>query len=393
MKGFPPQAEQRVSLTNWQTAPYNRWAFQHVREIVPTARVSRGRTPVCDLPAAHRQCDDLPVRRVGGGVSPLASVVHDTYTDGMLVLRAGRVVFETYLNGMRADTSHLLMSVTKSFVSCLTGILVDRGLLDPEAPLTAYVPELGASGYADATVRHVLDMRSGIGFSEDYLNPRAEVRVLEEAVGWRPRHDPAVPTGMYDYLLTLGRSREHGGPFEYRSCETDVLGWVCERVSGTRMPELLSALLWSYLGVEQDADLAIDSSGAAMHDAGLNTTLRDLGRFGQMLLDEGRARDGRQIVPAWWVQDAFTGAEDSRHAFAISPTDTRMPGGMYRSQFWVPYPDRAVLLCLGIHGQMVYVNAERNVAGVKLSSWPAAQDAVLMFDTLAMFDILADHVA
>jgi CubicO group peptidase (beta-lactamase class C family) len=393
MQGFPPPPDQRVTLANWQTPPYNRWAFQHVREVVPTARVSRGPGPVSEVPADLLAGADLPVRRVDGRVTPLAAVVEDTYTDGILVLNGGRIALEQYLNGMRADSTHLLMSVTKSFVSCVTGVLTDRGMLDAEAPMSAYVPELETSGYAGATTRHVLDMRSGIAFSEDYLNPHAEVRVLEEAVGWRPRLLHHLPSGMYDYLLTLGKNGDHGGPFEYRSCETDVLGWVCERVSGARMPELVSDLLWSRLGVERDADFAVDSSGAAMHDAGLNTTLRDLGRFGQMLLDRGRAHDGEQVVPPWWVQDAFTGTPDSRDAFAVSPTDTRMPGGMYRSQFWVPYPDRAVLLCLGIHGQMVYVNPPARTVGVKLSSWPTPQDATLMFDTLAMFDALAAHLA
>jgi CubicO group peptidase (beta-lactamase class C family) len=393
MQGFPPPPDQRVTLANWQTPPYNRFAFQHTREVVPTARVSRGRGPVTDLERAHRPIAELPVQMADARLPSVADVVADTYTDGLLVLHGGRVVAEQYLNGMRDDTTHLLMSVTKSFVSCVAGILVDRGVLDLHVPMTVYVPELSTSGYAGASLRHVLDMRSGIAFSEDYLDLDAEVRILEEAIGWRPRGHPHLASGMYDYLLALGADREHGGPFSYRSCETDVLGWVCERATGVRMPELVSDLVWSRLGVEQDADFAIDSSGAAMHDAGLNTTLRDLGRFGQMLLEEGRAADGEQVVPTWWIRDAYTGDPDSRHAFAVSPTDTRMPGGMYRSQFWLPYPDRAVLLCLGIHGQMVYVNPAARTVGVKLSSWPTAQDATLIFDTLRMFDALAEHLA
>ena len=399
MQGFPPPLEQRVTLANWQTPPYNRWSFQHVREVVPTARVARGAS-VCEIPHArrhlhlypHRGLEHVQVSRLDGRTTTVADVVADTYTDGMLVLHGGRLEHEQYLNGMRPETTHLLMSVTKSFVGCVTGILAERGSLDLHVPMTTYVPELSASGYAGATLRHVLDMRSGIAFSEEYPNADAQVRVMEEAIGWRPRRHADTPMGMYDYLVSLGRNGEHGGPFNYRSCETDVLGWVCERVAGARMADLISEMLWAPLGVEHDADLTVDHSGAAMHDGGLNTTLRDLGRFGQMLLEEGRAPDGSQLVPAWWIQDAYVGDPDSRHAFAVSPTDTRMPGGMYRSQFWFPFADRAVLLCLGIHGQMVYVNPQARVVGVKLSSWPAAQDAVLMFDTLAMFEAIAAHL-
>jgi CubicO group peptidase (beta-lactamase class C family) len=164
---------------------------------------------------------------------------------------------------------------------------------------------------------------------------------------------------------------------------------VCEQAAGARMPELISDLLWSRLGVEHDADISIDSTGAAVHDGGLSTTMRDLARFGQMLLDEGRSMEGEQVVPAWWIRDTFVGDPDSRQAFAASLTDTRMPGGMYRNQCWLPYADRDVLLCLGIHGQMVYVDPAARLVGVKVSSWPVPQDPAMLAATLQAFDAIA----
>ncbi|MGH8892655.1 MAG: serine hydrolase domain-containing protein [Actinomycetes bacterium] len=389
MWGFPPPKEARVTLSNWQTPPFNQWGFQHVREIVPTARVPRGAGPVAEIGQRLVPLDDIVVNRPDGSDTTVGKVVADTFTDGFLVLQDGALVAESYPSGMRPDTTHLLMSVTKSFVGCVTGILADHGVLDLKAPLTTYVPELGRSGYDGATLRDVLDMRSGIAFSEDYLNPDAEVRVLEQVIAWRPRRHPELPSSMYEYLLTLGKTGEHGGVFSYRSCETDVLGWVCERAAGVRMPDLLAELLWARLGVEHHADITVDPAGAAMHDGGLNTTLRDLGRFGQMLLDRGVGPGGARIVPDWWIGDSYTGDVDSRRAFAESPTDTRLPGGMYRNQFWVPYADRDVLLCLGIHGQMVYIDPASRVVGVKLSSWPAAQDAAMFSDTLLAFGAVA----
>ena len=152
----------------------------------------------------------------------------------------------------------------------------------------------------------VLDMRSGINFSEEYLDPDAEVRLLEQVIGWAPRTQPGLPSSMYEYLSTLSAARAHGTAFDYRSCETDILGWVCERASGVRMPELLSSLIWSRIGAEQDMDAAVDPAGAVFHDGGLAATLRDLGRFGQMLLDGGSA-NGEQVVPAWWITDSYAG--------------------------------------------------------------------------------------
>jgi CubicO group peptidase (beta-lactamase class C family) len=380
-----------VTLGNWRTAQFLRWSFQHSRQVVPTARVSRGNGPVSDLPEATQPLTDLPVTTVAGPTT-VGAVLETTYTDGFLVLHDGAVVSELYPNGMADDALHAVLSVTKSLVGTVAGILVGQGLLDVDAPLTTYVPELAASGYAGATVRHVLDMRSGVTFSEDYLNPDAEIRRLEQCIGWSQSAGLNAPASLYDFLVTLRQGGPHGGPFSYRSCETDVLGWACERASGAAMTELLSRLLWSKLGTEHDADISVDKAGIVIHNGGLSASLRDLGRFGQLLLDEGVSLSGERVLDATWLRDAYVGAPQSRAAFAASPTDTRMPGGMYRNQFWVPYADSRVLLCLGIHGQMIYVNPRARTVGVKLSSWPVPQDAAMLTATLQAFDACATHL-
>ena len=226
------------------------------------------------------------------------------------MLADGEIRLETYPTGMPPDRTHMIQSVSKSMVSCVAAVLVGRGQLDVAQPLTTYVPEVADSGYAGATVRDILDMRSGIAFNEDYLDPAADVRIFEKAIGWAP-NDGEVPASLYDYLATLPASREHGGPFEYRSCETDMLGWVLERASGTRMPTLLSETLWARLGTEEDLDATVDRAGAVLHDGGFAVTLRDLGRFGQLVADDGRVGD-QQVVPAAWFEDIRTGGPDSR---------------------------------------------------------------------------------
>ncbi len=312
-----------------------------------------------------------------------------TATDGWIVVRHGKVVAEQYYGGMLPDTSHILMSVSKSLVGMVVGALVGAGSLDVDAQLTRYVPALAQSGYAGATVRHILDMRSGIKFSEDYLDPMAEVRLIEQAIGWAPRTVPDIPSNMYDFLLTLRQESAHGGPFLYRSCETDVLGWICESAAGVRMPELMSELLWSRIGAQNDAVIGVDAVGTGMFDGGINACLRDLVRFGSLFLTGGVSLTGQQVVPPAWIADTFAGGVDSREAFAASPGDNRMPGGMYRNQCWLPYPGDNVLVCLGIHGQMIYVNRAANLVAAKLSSWPLPQDATKLFPTIAAFDEVA----
>ena len=387
MIGFPPALDDRWSLANWQHAPHNRWAFQHLREVVPTARVGRGSTVAQPFPVASPLDEQQVVWRFDGSSGTVADVLADTFTDGFLVLHDGKLVTEHYPSGMSPDRTHVMMSVSKSVVGCVVGMLAGSGALDVTAAVDYYIPELALAGYRGATIQDVLDMRSGISFSEEYLKPDAEVRLLEQVIGWAPREQLVLPTSMYEYLATLQANRPHGTAFEYRSCETDILGWVCERASGIRMPELLSTLIWSRIGAEQDMDAAVDPAGAVFHDGGLAATLRDLGRFGQMLLDGG-AVGGEQVVPAGWIADSLAGGADSREKFAASGNATWLPGGAYRNQFWLPGNGREVLLCLGIHGQMIWIEPARRLVVVKLSSWPLPQDVAKLLDTIAAIDMI-----
>ncbi|MGD9619353.1 MAG: serine hydrolase domain-containing protein [Mycolicibacterium sp.] len=399
--GDPGRVPTGISLDSWQSAPHIHWAFQHIADFLPTAVISRGRGPVVELPSVPTRLTDLPLNAgvapapSGHGAAPttVGQVMATTATDGWIVTQHGKILAEEYYSGMVPNTSHLLMSVSKSLIGMVVGALHGESMLDVDHPVTAYVPALGKSGYAGATVRNALDMRSGIAFSEDYLDPGAEVRLLEQAIGWAPRTVPNLPTTMYDYLVTLQQKSVHGGPFEYRSCETDVLGWVCEAASGMRMPELMSQLLWSRIGAQRDAAIGVDSVGTGMFDGGINACLRDLVRFGSIYLNEGYSLTGAAVTPPAWIADTYAGGIDSRDAFAASPGDNRMPGGMYRNQVWFPYPSDNVLLCLGIHGQMIYVNKAARVVAAKLSSWPLPQNANFLFATIAAFDAISTYVS
>jgi CubicO group peptidase (beta-lactamase class C family) len=286
-------------------------------------------------------------------------------------------------------------------VGCVAAVLIDCGQLNADDEITRYVPELAASGYAGATVRHVLDMRSGVDFTEEYTNPQADIRRLDEWIGWRP-DDPGDsgdgPRGLYRFLTTLRAQAPHGGRFLYRSAESDVLGWVCERAAGQPMTRLVSELIWAPMGAENDAILLHDGLGVAVHDGGLCATARDVARFGQLLLDGGLVPDEaggvRRVVPPPWLRQGWAVDSDLRTAFTASPAGPAFPGGWYRNQFWFRPGDFGdVLLCLGIHGQMVHVSRRTRTVCVKFSSWPQAQNPVYLEDTLRAFDAVGGGLA
>jgi CubicO group peptidase (beta-lactamase class C family) len=365
---FPPQS--RVTLANWQDPPFNRWAFQHIRELIPTARIARGNGPAWPLPRAER--DVLGLRFTDSDRElTVAELLEETYTDGFLVLHQGQVVAEHYFNGLAPDVPHLLMSVSKSVTSAVAGVLAGRGELAVSARVEEIVPELGGTSFDGATVQDLLDMRAGTRFDESYDNPEADVRTYERVYLWRPDNGQPRPADALGYFATLANDGPHGGPFRYRSILTDVLAWVIERAAGARLHQLIASQLWQPMGAEFDAEITVDAHGNPMADGGICATLRDLARFGQLYLQRGRVGD-RVIVPGAWIDDTIRGAPDGAEAFVAGGRAPAPPGAHYRNCWWVWYPAVPFYQASGINGQNVYVHVPSQTVVAKLSTWPTA---------------------
>ena len=387
MAGVPPFAGQSlVTLANWQDPPFNRWAFQHVRELIPTARIARPAGPSWPLPRAERDIRGLRFRSSGRELS-VAEMLDETYTDGFLVLHQGRVVAEHYFNGMAPDVPHLLMSVSKSVTSAVAGVLAGRGGLAVSATVDEVIPELRGTSFEGATVQDLLDMRAGTRFDESYDNPEADVRTYERVYLWRPDNGDPRPPDALGYFGTLQNDGPHGGPFRYRSILTDVLAWVIERAAGTRLHHLIERELWQPMGAEFDAEITVDSRGNPMADGGICATLRDLGRFGQLYLQRGLAA-GRQVVPGAWIDDTIRGAPDGAQAFASGDASPGYPpGAHYRNCWWIREPGLPFFQASGINGQNVFVHVPSQTVVAKLSTWPTALSPAAAVTTDAVLAI------
>jgi CubicO group peptidase (beta-lactamase class C family) len=377
MAGVPPfPAGSLVTLGNWQDPPFNRWAFQHIRELIPTARISRGAGRPARLPRAERDITGLRFRSAGRELT-VGEMLADTDTDGFLVLHRGKVISEQYFNGMTPDTPHLLMSVSKSIVGAVAGVLAGQGLLDVSAPVEKIVPELTGTSFQGATVQHLLDMRTGTHFDESYANLESDVRTYERVYLWRPDAPDAGgmrPADALAYYRTLHNDGEHGGPFRYRSILTDVLGWVLEKAGGARLHDLIARLLWQPMRAEFDAEITVDAHGNAMADGGISATLRDLGRFG-LLFAAGGAETGRRrgVVPSAWIRDTIAGAGDGPPAFVAAGDAPGFPAGAhYRNFWWVREPAVPFFHASGINGQNLFVHVPSQTIVAKLSTWPSA---------------------
>ncbi len=384
MRGFPPKREAQVTLANWREAPLNRWSLHNVRQILPTQPIERGGTASA-LPREVQAIDRIGLRRADGRTTTVGGVLGETFTDGFVVLHRGRIVHETYGAGMRPEDQHILFSVTKSVTATLAGIYVEKGLLDPDARVVRYIPEAKGSAYGTATVRHVLDMTVGIAFVEDYTSTTGDFVRYREASGWNPVFDPRKLSDIRTFVTTLKPAGKHGHAFHYVSPNSDLLGWIIERATDTRFHELASRDLWGPMGAEFDAYMATDRVGTPRTAGGLCTSLRDLARFGQMMLERGQAQ-GRQVVPGAWIDDIRTNGDPKAWARGSKGF---LPGGRYRGKWYITGNEHDAFCGIGIHGQWLYVDPAASVVIAKFSSQPAAVDDAMDDLCLRAFDAVA----
>jgi CubicO group peptidase (beta-lactamase class C family) len=387
MQGSPPPPEWRAPRDAWDRPPWNRWSFQNVRQILPTAEVARGANPTA-WDSAPRVLTGLTFERHGGGRMSVADMLDD-YTDGFLVAHHGQIVHESYHNGMTRDTLHLSQSVSKSVVATTAGILIGQGHLSADQQVTSYLPELAATGWHGATLQQVLDMTTGVKFIEEYEDPNSDIGRTDVAGGWRPLPpgaDPSEwPATLWDQILGLTKyDAAHGARFKYRSVETDLLGIMIERVTGETLAKAVSRLLWSPMGAERPAEFTVDAAGTALADGGMSACLRDYARFGQTMLDDGMA-GGQQVIPRAWVEDVRHG----KHGRFDDQSREFMPDGRYRNMFWIEDKARPAHLCLGVFGQFIYVDPDAGLLVVKLSSWPDFIDDVLHSNTMRAIKAIA----
>ncbi len=386
-----------IDLDSWKWPEYFAFALTRMEEIFPSAGIPRGIGSVCEYISQDNDFRSLTIDAKkwtaadDEGWTTVGDVLANTFTDAWLVTRGGVAIAEEYAWPMKPARRHMLFSVSKSIVSIVVGALADAGLLRVDDLVTTHVPALGKSGYAGATIRDLLDMRSGVKFSEEYLEDGSEIRRLFEAVDFAPR-TPTSAHGIKDFLTGLTSEREHGSSFVYRSCETDVLAWVCENVVGRPFAVVASEFVWSRIGAAHAAQVCQDRWGGSIADGAISTTLRDLGRFGEMIARAGVNADGTRVVSEAWVDDIFAGGPDSAQVFAESASGQSYPGGMYRSQFWVPSASRDVVIGIGIHGQMLYIDRATQTVGVKLSSDPEPVSLAAQHGTLAMFEAITEAV-
>jgi CubicO group peptidase (beta-lactamase class C family) len=326
---------------------------------------------------------DLPREAEGGVLESLAQAgadvtayMADAEVTGLLAIRRGRIVLERYARGNDDSTVWASRSMAKSITSLMIGTAVrSKHIRSVDDPVVRYVPELAGTHYDGVTLRHCLQMTSGVPYSEDYTDLSSDVARLQACTVQGRKG------GFLAFLKDLGSRPDRkgnvpGSVFNYCSADSVLAGLVLERATGQIAPVHLERELWSRIGVEGDAYWNLEAEGGSAFTAsGFGATLRDYGRLGLFVLEGAKLPDGTSMLPEGWMQDSLIPSQASIDA-----------GSPYGFQWWLHEhkgvvstkvgagPARlrggsTVFYALGNAGQIILVNPAEETVVVKWAVW------------------------
>jgi CubicO group peptidase (beta-lactamase class C family) len=333
--------------------------FRQMATISPCRRINRSDRPRPLARAAEPMI--LPERfQAMGEWHDVAGFLRDVTTTGLMVVHGGRVVHEQYWEGNRADTQVAIFSCTKSFISTLIACaLRDGHIRSLDDPADRYAPELKGSGYEGVRIGDILQMSSGVRWNEDYGDPHSDVARFSAAFQEAGSFD--------DVCASLPRDMTPGTYNRYNSCDTHVLGMILTRATGVPLCEYLGAEIWQQLGMEDDGFILVDGRGTEAAGMGLQVTLRDMAKLGQLMLRKGLTPDGEQMLPAGWYEGCSTATKP--HLVPGKRASANYPWG-YGYQWWLP-DDSGVFSALGVYHQMIWVDPNHDVVIAKTTAYPA----------------------
>ncbi len=361
---WPPT--QRPTPSNRWQRPLSREMPYHSRHTLPSDRIRRA-DEYRPLPRAPKQLDLQQIQPLAKRPSVI-ELLNAGDTDALMVLRDGEIVYQYQgLHGKVWDT-HSLNSASKIVVACVVGALVGKGLIDVQQRLDAYAPELLQTGYAGVTVQQALDMRSGLKLDD----PMDEFY----AVGQHPAQGDREAMGVK--RLMLSRVRQPDATHDYGSIctDTDAVSLACEAVTNSSMTDLISSLVWRPIGARDSADMLLDPYCVPIYNGGLNATIGDTARLGQMLLDDGRVGD-TQVLPADFVRDCRTNTPELAAAYKSKFYGHDWPGVAYHNTFFLEPDSPGATINFGAFGNLIRIDPADRTVCVHLGAWETQHGPVM----------------
>lgn len=395
MQGFPPPKDKILSAKDGSffNFPALRYSVNHMREFFPSRRVLSAKDDYYTLRTKHDKEIESIVFTPWNSETPMnwQEFLDANYTDGIIILHKGKIVYETYPAGLTPDGIHTAMSVSKSFAGTIASILIAEGQIDPNKFISYYVPELTESAFGDATVQQVLDMTTSVDYTEDYTNPNAGVwQYAESGNPFRPDNYTG-PYDYYEYLATLKKipGQEHGEKFEYKTVNTEVIGWVISKVTNKSITELISEKIWVPMGAKYDGYYLVDPAGIAYAGGGFSLNLNDMAIFGEMIRNHGKL--GRyEVIPKEAVEEFSSGGDPE--LFAKGGEYPLLKGWSYHNFWWITNNEHKAFMARGVHGQAIYIDPVAEMVIVRFASNPLSSNKYIDPVSIPAYEAIADYL-
>ena len=328
--------------------------FSHMDEVLYSSELPRsGEEDLWDV-----NLSPLPATYIDrGNEKDVAAMLEELQTTALVVVKDGSIVFEDYYKGTGADDLRMSWSMSKSFVSALTGLALANGDIESiDDPVTKYAPLLKGSAYDGVPLRHVLNMASGITFDENYLDPGSDINKMGTVL--------ALGGSLDEFAADQNRiTRPSGTQWQYCSIDTHVVSMVLRAATGKTLQEYFVENLWSRIGASSDAKYSTDSEGNAFALGGLNVRTRDYALFGELIRNQGKRGD-EQIIPAEWVAASTSqSAPAAAEGEGVSTEDGSAFG--YGYQWWLPPHSDGEFFAVGVYGQYIYINPKAGIVIAK----------------------------
>lgn len=395
MQGFPPPKDKILSAKDGSffNFPALRYSVNHMREFFPSRRVLSAKDDYYTLRTKHDKEIENIVFTPWNSETPMnwQEFLDANYTDGIIILHKGKIVYETYPAGLTPDGIHTAMSVSKSFAGTIASILIAEGQIDPNKFISYYVPELTESAFGDATVQQVLDMTTSVDYTEDYTNPNAGVwQYAESGNPFRPDNYTG-PYDYYEYLATLKKipGQEHGEKFEYKTVNTEVIGWVISKVTNKSITELISEKIWVPMGAKYDGYYLVDPAGIAYAGGGFSLNLNDMAIFGEMIRNHGKL--GRYEVISKEAVEEFSSGGDPE-LFAKGGEYPLLKGWSYHNFWWITNNEHKAFMARGVHGQAIYIDPVAEMVIVRFASNPLSSNKYIDPVSIPAYEAIADYL-
>jgi CubicO group peptidase (beta-lactamase class C family) len=371
-----------VDKYSYMSQPYSFYYFHHMDELgLRTDWIRRGDSV---YPLIEPTKDFILQYNLHGRPYSIKDYFERNFVTGFVVLHDNQIAVERYFHGADQNSRFVSQSMSKSIISILIGAAVGAGTIHSiDDPVTMYLPYLSNSGYRDVTVKNLLQMSSGVNYSEDYKDPKSGAALIGAALltgkpSFRGFAESIQPTNI-----------RPGTKFEYQSVNTQVLGVLLESVTGDRLNEYAQEKLWKKIGAQSDAFFYESKKQPdTCAFACFNATVRDYARVGLMML-EGGALGGKRVISTQWVHDSTR--PDAPY---LEPKPGGPEGGYgYAYQWWIPPGNDGAFEAEGIYGQCIYVNPAKHIVIVQTSAWPEPVSSALAEEQETVLKRIAAEVS